>query len=112
MDRIGPGIVPGGLRPRLSPARLRTAVAQAPRAEITEGRPGRWRLLLAPPQLHRRLYDRDRRRIGVPAAPGGARRPPVAADDRIQPRRDVLASRHRAAGTKQPGGDDRPRRGP
>ena len=36
---------------------------------------GRRLLLLAPPQLRRRLHDRHRRRIGLPAAPGGAWRP-------------------------------------
>ena len=36
---------------------------------------------------------------------------PVAAEDRFRPQRHVLVSRHRAAGTKQSGGNHRPRRG-
>ena len=63
--RVGSGVVPGGLRPRLSPARLRARVAQAPRPEAAEDRPGRRHLLLAPPQLRHRLHDRDRRGVGV-----------------------------------------------
>ena len=50
--------------------------------------------------------------LAYPAALGGAWRPPVAADDRLRPQRDVLVSHRRTAGAEQPGGHHRPRPGP
>src|SRR5208337_3797384 len=111
MRPVGSGVVSGGLRPRLLPARLWACVSEAVRPETAENRLGQRRLLLAPPQLHLQLHDRNRRSVGVSLALGGAWCSPVAADDRFRPQRHVLVSRHRAAGAKQSGGNHRPRLG-
>src|SRR5512135_711340 len=111
MGQGGSRVVPGGLRPGLSPARLRARVAQANRGETAEDRAGQRHRLLAPPQLRHQLHDRDRRGVGVSVAAGGAGRCSLAADDRFRPQRHVLVSPHRTAGAKQPGGDHRARRG-
>src|SRR5512142_2051713 len=66
MGRGGSRVVPGGLRPGLSPARLRARVAQATRGETAEDRAGQRHLLLAPPQLHHQLHDRTVEELAYP----------------------------------------------
>ena len=51
-------------------------VSEAVRPETAENRVGQRCLLLAPPQLHLQLHDRNRRSVGLPVAVGGAWRLP------------------------------------